>query len=90
VVVALDRGTGKIVWQKTARREVPPEGHQPTNSFASASPTTDGERLYVPFGSHGFYCYDLQGNLLWEKDLGDMKIFGGFGEGASPALAGGC
>ncbi len=88
VVLALDRGTGKTVWQKTARREVPHEGRHGTNSFTSASPVTDGERLYVPFGSRGFYCYDLQGNLLWEKDLGDMQTRNSFGEGASPALAG--
>jgi outer membrane protein assembly factor BamB len=87
-VVALDRSTGKIAWQKTARREMPHEGRHPTNTFASASPLTDGEHLYVPFGSRGFYCYDLQGNLKWEKDLGDMRTKLGFGEGSSPALAG--
>jgi outer membrane protein assembly factor BamB len=89
VVVALDRSTGKIAWQKTARREVPHEGHHPSHGYASASPVTDGGRLYVSFGSRGFYCYDLNGALLWEKDLGDMTVKGGFGEGASPALAGG-
>lgn len=89
VVLALDRGTGKTVWQKTARREVPHEGKHGTNSFASASPVTDGEFLYAPFGSRGFYCYDLQGNLKWEKDLGDMRTRGTFGEGISPALADG-
>ena len=87
-VVALDRASGKIVWQKTARREVPHEGHHPTSSFAAASPITDGERLYVSFGSRGLYCYDLQGNLKWEKDLGDMQTKMSFGEGSSPALAG--
>jgi outer membrane protein assembly factor BamB len=88
-VVALDRASGKIVWQKTARREVPHEGRHATNSFASASPLTDGERLYASFGSRGLYCYDLDGKLLWEKDLGDMQTRNGFGEGSSPALAGG-
>jgi outer membrane protein assembly factor BamB len=88
IVLALDRGTGKIVWQKTARKETPHEGHHQTGTFASPSPVTDGEFLYVSFGSRGFYCYDLQGNLKWEKDLGDMQIKGGFGEGSSPALAG--
>ena len=87
-VVALDRKTGKTIWQKTARREVPHEGRHQTNSYASGSPVTDGEHLYVPFGSRGFYCYDLNGNLKWEKDLGDMQTRGSFGEGASPALAG--
>lgn len=88
VVIALDRSTGKILWQKTARRETPHEGHHASHGYASASPVTDGERLYASFGSRGLFCYDLQGNLQWEKDLGDMRTRGGFGEGASPALAG--
>lgn len=88
-VLALDRTTGKIIWQKTARKEVPHEGHHASHGFASASPVTDGEHLYASFGSRGIYCYDLQGNLKWEKDLGDMRTRGTFGEGASPALAGG-
>jgi outer membrane protein assembly factor BamB len=88
VVLALDRSTGKTVWQKTARREVPHEGKHGTNSFASASPTTDGQHLYAFFGSRGLFCFDLQGNLKWEKDLGNMRTRGTFGEGASPALAG--
>jgi len=88
VVIALDRETGKTLWQKTARQETPHEGHHASHGYASASPVTDGERLYVSFGSRGLFCYDLQGNLQWEKDLGDMRTRGGFGEGASPALAG--
>lgn len=87
-VLALDRASGKIAWQKTARREVPHEGKHATNSFASGSPVTDGQRIYAGFGSRGYYCYDLQGNLLWEKDLGNMRTRGTFGEGSSPALAG--
>jgi outer membrane protein assembly factor BamB len=88
VVLALARKSGKTLWQKIARREVPHEGHHASHGYASASPVTDGERLWVSFGSRGFYCYDLNGNLLWEKDLGDMRSRGGFGEGTSPALAG--
>jgi outer membrane protein assembly factor BamB len=88
VVLAIDRGTGKILWQKVARKEVPHEGHHASHGYASASPVTDGEHLYVPFGSRGHYCYDLDGNLKWQKDLGDMQVKMGFGEGASPALAG--
>ncbi len=87
-VVALERATGAVAWRKVARREVPHEGKHQTNSFASASPLTDGERLYASFGSRGLYCYDLAGNLAWTKDLGDMQTRNGFGEGSSPALAG--
>jgi outer membrane protein assembly factor BamB len=49
---------------------------------------TDGQHLWASFGSRGIYCYDFQGNLEWEKDLGDMRSKLAFGEGASPALAG--
>jgi outer membrane protein assembly factor BamB len=85
-VFCLDRDTGKVLWQKTARREVPHQGIQPSNSYSSGSPVTDGEWLYVYFGSHGLYCYDLDGNTVWEKDLGKVNVM--FGEGSSPALAG--
>jgi outer membrane protein assembly factor BamB len=67
---------------------VPHEGRQATNTYASASPSTDGKRLYVSFGSRGIYCYDLQGNLQWKRKLGEMVTRFGWGEGASPALYG--
>jgi outer membrane protein assembly factor BamB len=86
--MALDRKTGKTLWQKTAREALPHQGHHRDGSFAAASPVTDGEHLYVSFGSHGLYCYDLKGELKWEKDFGDMQTANGFGEGSSPALHG--
>jgi outer membrane protein assembly factor BamB len=88
VVLCLDRAGGKVLWQKTAREEAPHEGRQENNTFASASPITDGKLLLAYFGSRGLHCYDLDGNLKWEKDFGKMKTKMGFGEGASPALSG--
>jgi outer membrane protein assembly factor BamB len=88
VVLCLDRADGKTLWQKTAREEVPHEGHQENNTYASASPATDGKLLLAYFGSRGLHCYDFDGNLKWEKDFGKMKTRMGFGEGASPALSG--
>ncbi len=88
VVVCIERATGMILWQKIAREEVPHEGHHPDHGFASASPTTDGKLLYVSFGSRGIYCYHLDGNLRWERDLGDMRTRLSFGEGSSPTLYG--
>lgn len=85
-VIALDRRTGKTRWQRTAIESLPHEGRHDTNSYASGSPTTDGHRLYVSFGSRGIYCYDLQGNLQWKRDLGQMITRLGWGEGASPTL----
>jgi outer membrane protein assembly factor BamB len=59
-----------------------------TGTWASGSPVTDGEHVFAYFGSQGLYAFDMQGELLWEKDLGDMTILYGFGEGASPTLHG--
>jgi outer membrane protein assembly factor BamB len=87
-VSSLDRHTGQMRWQHIAKEAVPHEGHHPDGSYASASPTTDGQRLYVSFGSRGVYCYDLAGNQLWTRDLGRMKISFTFGEGCSPVIHG--
>jgi outer membrane protein assembly factor BamB len=88
VVMCLDRDTGQVRWQQVACETVPHEGRHGTNSYASASPTTDGRRLYVSFGSQGIFCYDLQGQLLWNRDLGDMVTRFGWGEGSSPVIHG--
>lgn len=88
VVLCLDRETGKTLWKKTVREEVPHEGHHRDHGFASASPVTDGKHLYVSFGSRGLYCLDFEGNVKWEVDLGDMTTRNSFGEGSSPALYG--
>lgn len=88
VVLALDRQTGKELWRQVAIEKVPHEGHHGDNSFASSSPTTDGERLYVWFGSAGLYCYDLAGNLQWKRDLGEVSTRLSFGEASSPVVHG--
>src|SRR5262249_12126919 len=73
---------------QTGRAEVPHEALKQNNTYASASAVTDGEVVLAFFGSRGLYCYDLEGNLKWSKDLGRMQTRMGFGEGASPALHG--
>ena len=88
ILMCLDRKTGKTLWQKTVREEVPHEGHHPDHGFASHSPITDGKHVISYFGSHGLYCFDMKGNLKWKKDLGKMQTRNAFGEGNSPALLG--
>jgi outer membrane protein assembly factor BamB len=87
-VVCLDRSTGRILWEKTAREEVPHEGHSPEHGFASYSPVTDGVYVWAAFGSRGVHCYDVNGVHRWSRDLGRMATKLTFGEGSSPALAG--
>ena len=71
-VYALDRYSGEVVWQHDAFQGVPRIQRHPKNSYASATPVTDGEHLVVMFGSEGLYCYDLNGELLWSRDLGPI------------------
>jgi outer membrane protein assembly factor BamB len=87
VVMALDRKTGKTVWERTAREEAPHEGtHNQFGTYASSSAVTDGEVLIASFESRGIYAYDLAGKKLWEVDLGDKQMRNEFGEGTTPAL----
>jgi outer membrane protein assembly factor BamB len=87
-VLCLDRKTGKLLWQRTAKVAVPHEGyHRTYGSFASNSPVTDGKYVYASFGSRGVYAYDFNGKLIWEKNLGvQMRMRLGFGEGTAPLL----
>ena len=89
VVLCLDKNTGETLWEKTVKVAKPHEGyHERYGSFASNSPVTDGKHLFAYFGSRGVYAFDLDGNLLWEKDLGEMRKILQFGEGNPPVLHG--
>ena len=88
VVLCLDRETGKTLWEQTAVEELPHEGHHGDNSHASASPTTDGQFVYVSFGSRGVYCYDMNGQRKWQKKLNNVSTRLSFGEASSPVVHG--
>jgi len=86
----LERATGKTLWRTVACVATPHEGyHKSYGSHASASPVTDGERVYVSFGSQGLYAFDLDGKPLWRFDPGvKLSMRNSFGEGLAPVLAG--
>jgi len=86
VVLCLNRNTGDELWRRVATEQIPEEGHHGDNSFASASPTTDGQKLYAWFGSAGLFCYDLEGNFVWDRNFGPVRTRLSFGEGASPVI----
>src|SRR5437762_3377527 len=88
VALAISRRDGSVLWMKVLREEWPHEGGHVTGSLASNSPVTDGEYIYVFFGSRGLYCLDLTGELKWSKDLGRMHTLHAHGEGSSPVLYG--
>ena len=87
-VLAVNRRTGRIVWRQTVCKELPHEAGHISGSLASSSPVTDGRHIFAFFGSRGLYCLDLDGKLVWKKNLGQMHSKHGHGEGSSPAVHG--
>ena len=88
-VLAYDRRTGAVAWERTAREETPHEAsHQDNGTWASSSAITDGEHVIAYFESRGVHAYDMHGTKVWEKDLGDKQMRNEFGEGSTPVLFG--
>ena len=84
--VALDAGTGKQLWRRVCPNTRLEPFHK-TGSPAASSPASDGQRVYVFFGSYGLLAYDLQGELAWSVPMGPFQDE--FGSASSPILAGG-
>ena len=91
---ALDRTTGKILWQQAARKTAPSSQRHRKSSHASATPATDGKYVVAMMGSEGLFCYDAEGRLLWKKDFGllDLGMIGNpqiqWGPASSPVITG--
>ncbi len=89
LVLALDRRTGAVLWDNMVAERLPLTGVHRTNGYASFSPVTDGDALYVSFGSYGVYALDVEtGDVRWTYELGPQVTRKGWGEAGSPALAG--
>src|SRR5262249_28431079 len=56
LVICLERGTGKILWQQVAWKGTPEPTHH-LNGWASSTCATDGEHVYAFFGKAGLHCY---------------------------------
>jgi len=69
-VYALDKATGKVLWERTAFEGPFKVKRHMKATHANSTPATDGKRVVALFGSEGLYCYDMDGKLLWKKDLG--------------------
>jgi outer membrane protein assembly factor BamB len=88
-VFCFDRGNGQLLWKQVATEATPHQGTHDTNTYASASPCTDGQHVYAHFGSRGLFCYTMDGQLKWKRDdFGKMNTRSNFGEGSSPTIAG--
>src|SRR4051812_34711580 len=72
-LLALDKQTGKVLWDRVAHEGVPRTKRHPKSSQASPTPVTDGARVVVSFGSEGLFAYDFDGKQLWRQDLGVLN-----------------
>ena len=86
--MAIDRVSGKTLWEQTATTATPHEGyHRIYGSFASNNPATDGRHVYAFFGSQGLFAYDMNGKQIWKRDFNQrMKMRLQFGEGTAVVL----
>jgi len=85
-VYCLDLESGGVVWKKMMHEGKPATPRHLKNSYASATPVTDGERVYAYFGNLGIWCLDFDGNEVWNKPIEPREIRAAWGTGASPAL----
>jgi outer membrane protein assembly factor BamB len=87
-VYCIDLAGGAVLWQQMAHQGIPAKPHHIKNTLASETPATDGERLYVLFGSVGLFCYDLDGKLLWTHRIEPRETRYGWGTSMSPVVFG--
>jgi outer membrane protein assembly factor BamB len=93
-LICLDKHSGEMIWQKSAAESVPLVKRHLKSTHANPTPATDGKYVVVSFGSHGLFCFDTDGNLVWKKDFGrldsgwfyDPSFEWGFG--SSPVIHG--
>jgi len=95
-LLALDKSTGRIVWNQLAHEGFPKLQRHTKASQCNSTPATDGKNIVAIFGSEGLFCFDLNGRLRWRKDLGPMdagKLYSPpalqWGFGSSPVLRNG-
>ena len=86
LVYCFDLNTGQEIWKREAHTGAPQIPRHPKSTYAAETATTDGQRLYVLFGDVGLYCYDLDGELLWSRDIEPRKTFMDYGAAASPVV----
>jgi len=72
-IYCLDKTSGRVIWDKTAYEGVPRAKRHLKATQANSTPVTDGNYVVALFGSEGLNCYDLDGKLLWSKDLGVLN-----------------
>jgi len=88
-LIALDRKSGKLLWNQTIHKGgYPSELHQ-ENSAASASAQWDGTNILVVFENKDqikVSSVSPQGEIVWSQTVGDYHPKFPFGYGSTPVL----
>ncbi|MBI3863371.1 MAG: PQQ-binding-like beta-propeller repeat protein [Planctomycetia bacterium] len=86
-VFCFDRDTGRTRWHRRLWGTAPTLFY-PKSGMASPSPVSDGKHLWAAFGTGDIFCFDLDGNLVWQRALSDeYGVFENrFGAASSPLL----
>ena len=82
-VLAFRRSDGSLLWESFVPEGQAHSAHQ-KNGHASATATTDGRYVYASFGSRGLVAFDLDGKLVWHRNLGRVDNY--HGAAGSPLL----
>ena len=88
-LVCLNRETGRILWSKSVDGEAQVDrydGYMQEHGYASHTPASDGQRVYVYFGKGGALAFDLDGKELWRTNLGSESNSKNWGSASSPIL----
>jgi outer membrane protein assembly factor BamB len=74
MIYAIDKRTGKILWERIAHQGVPIDKRHIKSTYANSTPATDGRIVVAWFGSQGVHAYDVNGRFLWKVDLGRLDL----------------
>lgn len=89
-LVCIDINTGKTLWDKSVQAVLPEDPYAgmgvPSHGYASHTPVSDGERVYVFFGKTGALAFDLDGNQLWQTNVGTESDPQRWGSSSSPVV----
>ena len=86
MVYDIDYTSGKVRWATEVGGTPPAKAKHLKNSYASETPVTDGERVYVYFANLGLFALDFSGKTIWSKPIGPFKTRNNWGSAASPVL----
>ncbi|MDA0347386.1 MAG: PQQ-binding-like beta-propeller repeat protein [Verrucomicrobia bacterium] len=71
-LLAIDRKTGQVIFDKLGHEGIPRSVRHTKGTHCNSTPATDGEHIVAYLGSEGLFCFDMDGDLVWKKDLGSM------------------